>query len=487
MSDILSHPAKQFLMKFVDDNYDVLARLNDAIFYFGELGMQEYRSSELMCSMLEEHGFRVNLGACGFPTGFVAEYGSGSPVIAIHCEYDANPKNSQKSGVTERSEIVEGAPGHCEGHNTNGAVMTVTGIGLRYAMEKFGIPGTIKIVGAPAEETLISRPYFVRDGVFDDVDVAFHDHILDDFKSDWGHIQFAAVSADFNFKGEAAHAAVCPWDARDALDAVVLMDVGMAHYRQHFPPLTSCHRVITQGGNQPNVIPANTSCWWYFRGAFAEDAAKLFEQGKKIAQGAALMTNCEVEVHVRSAVWPVILNEVGAKIVEQHYTAIGQPQWSDWEQSFTKTMQEKIGKPVKGLATKITPAKYRPNPAPASNDSGDVSWKVPMVRVMFPGWIPGAPPHHWAAGTQLATSITHKGAAAGAKVLGTSVLEYFLDETDLIERTKAAFKEQTGGREYKSLLPEGQTPPTDLNRAEMEKYRSLMEPFYVTDIPKIAV
>ena len=248
MHSLLDSQEKKFVLDFAERNAAATAGLSDSLFYFGELGLQEYRSAELMGAMLAEHGFKVERGISGFATAFLATYGRGSPVIAIHTEYDANPTNSQQSGVAERAEIVPGAPGHCEGHNVNGAVMVVAAIALRYAMEKFQLPGTLKIFGAPAEEQLLSRPFFVRDGLFDDVDIAFHDHILDEFKADYGLIQSAAVSADFTFRGESAHAAMFPFKARDALDAAVLMNSGMAQYREHLQPGTTAHRVITDGG-----------------------------------------------------------------------------------------------------------------------------------------------------------------------------------------------------------------------------------------------
>ena len=236
MTHQIADPARAYAADFIDRNAQAFITLNNSIFYFGEMGMQEHRSAGLMTSVLERHGFTVKRGISGFATSFVATYGQGAPVIAIHTEYDANPSNSQKSGVSHRAEIVAGAPGHCEGHNVNAAVMITTALAVRYAIERFGLKGTLKSFGASAEEQLLSRPYFVRDGYFDNVDLAFHDHILDRFGADYGIIQSAAVSAEFTFRGEAAHAAVSPWKGRDALDAVVLMDVGLSQHREHMKP-----------------------------------------------------------------------------------------------------------------------------------------------------------------------------------------------------------------------------------------------------------
>jgi aminobenzoyl-glutamate utilization protein B len=486
MPNVLDIPAKRFAVDFVDRNAKSLATLADSLFYFGELGMQEHRSAELLASLLEEHGFKVERGISGFPTSFLATFGSGTPVIAVHTEYDANPSNSQKSGVTHREEIVPNAPGHCEGHNLNGAVMVCAAIAIRYAMERQKLPGTLKIFGASAEEQLLSRPYFVRDGLFDDVDVAFHDHIHDFFKADYGLIQSAAVSADFTFHGETAHAAVSPWKGRDALDAVVLMDVGLAQYREHMEPKMTAHRVITNGGLQPNVIPSLASVWWYFRHPTAEGARALFEQGRKIAQGAAMMANCELEVNIRAAVWPVRLNQTMAEVIQKNVEAIGMPQWTSDEQDFAKALQKGANVTPSGLRPSITKLEGPTPQIAASNDCGDVSWKVPMGRVWFPSNVPHVAFHHWAAGAALTTTIAHKGAIAGAKALAASVLDFMIDK-DLIAQTKASFKSEIGSVVYKPLLPDEQRPPVDLNHSEMEKYRPLMKAHYVKERPAFSV
>ncbi|MCW5771249.1 MAG: amidohydrolase [Rhodospirillaceae bacterium] len=477
--------AKAFVLDFVARNREGLKRICDSIFYFGELGMQEKRSAGLMASLLEQHGFKVEMGISGFPTAFLASYGVGSPVIAIHTEYDANPSNSQRAGVAERAEIVPGAPGHCEGHNVNAAVMIAAALALRYAMERFGLRGTLRIFGAPAEEQLVSRPYFVRDGYFDDVDVAFHDHILDVFRSDYGLAQSAAVSADFTFLGESAHAAMWPWKARDALDALVLMDMGLAQYREHMKPTMTAHRVITQGGEQPNVIPSRTSVWWYFRDPTAEGAGRLFEQAKKIAQGAALMTNCEVEVHVRAAVWPVRFNQTMAEVIQRNVEAIGVPQWTETEQDFARKLQRQAGVREDGLYTAVPPLTGPTKQIAASHDCGDVSWKVPMGRVWFPANVPHIPFHHWTGGAALATSIAHKGGEVGAKALAASVVDYFATP-GLVAETRASFAREIGDVVYAPLIPGDQRAPVDLNAALMEKFRPAMEAHYPKERPEFS-
>jgi aminobenzoyl-glutamate utilization protein B len=474
---------KAFVVDFVERNGQALATLADSVFYFGELGMQEHRSAGLMMELLEQHGFRVEAGISGFATGFLATFGSGSPVIALHTEYDANPSNSQRPGVAERAEIVPGAPGHCEGHNVNAAVLVSASLALRYAMERFGLKGTLKVFGAPAEEQLLSRPYYVRDGYFDDVDLALHDHIYDEFKSDYGLMQSAMVSADFEFLGESAHAAMSPWKGRDALDAVVLMDMGLAQYREHFRPGMTAHRVITHGGEQPNVIPARAAVWWYFRDPAADGARALFEQAKKIAGGAALMSNTELKVNVRAAVWPVRGNQAMAEAIQKNIEAIGMPRWSADEQALARALQREAGAREDGLRPSPTPLTGPTRQIAASNDCGDISWKVPMARVWFPSNVPHLVYHHWTAGAALATSIAHKGGVAGAKAMAASVIDFLMDPA-LVARAKRTFAEEIGGQAYRPLLPGGQTPPADLNRAAMDRFRPLMEPHYVKTRPE---
>jgi aminobenzoyl-glutamate utilization protein B len=473
---------KTFCFEYLDRNAKAIATLNDSIFYFAELGMQEFETAKLMSALLEEAGFKVERGISGFPTGFCASYGSGHPVVAVHTEYDSNPDNSQASGVAEHTPIVEGAPGHCEGHNTNGAVLVACALAAKAAMEKFGLKGSLRVFGAPAEEQLISRPYYVRDGWFDDVDVAIADHIGAAYSVGHGLIQSALVSATFTFHGETAHAGVAPWKGRDALDGVVLMDMGLAQYREHFTPTMRAHRVITDGGNQPNVIPRLACVWWFFRDSMADGAMQLFEQAKKIAEGAALMTATSVTVDVMSAVWPVRGNRTLAEMVQREIEHVGMPEWTKDEDDLARAVQAKAKVAVEGLTRTIAPLTGAAVQKPAANDAGDISWKVPMVKFYYPANVPNINFHHWAAGVALASSIAHKGALAGAKVMAASIVECLMNPA-VVDEAKRTFKEELGGVEYRPLLPRDQKPPLDLNRAMMEKYRPLMAQHYVKEKP----
>lgn len=476
-------PEKTFVLDYVERNREALASLGDNIFHMAELGMQEFDSTGLMIELLEAGGFRVERAVGGFPTCFVASYGSGAPVIAIHTECDANPDNSQRSGVTRREPIVEGAPGHCEGHNLNAAAMVTAGLAVARAIDAHGLPGTVRVMIAPAEEQLLSRPFLVRDGVFDDVDIAFHDHVDSGFRTGYGVFLTAAVSAEFTFLGESAHAALYPWKARDALDAVTLMDMGMAQFREHMQPGMTAHRVVTHGGDQPNVIPSRAAVWWFFRDSTADGARALFERGRRIAEGAAMMTDTRLETHIRSAVWPLRFNRTAAEVVQANIERIGMPAWTGEEQAFARELQANAGVPAIGLTADFAPLDGPVRQIPAANDAGDVSWVVPMGRVSFPGNVPNVPYHHWAAGAALAMSIGHKGAVAGAKALAASVVD-FLRDPSLVEAAKASFREEIGDTTYETMLAPGQTPPLDLNRDAMERYREQLRRHYPGGRPR---
>lgn len=478
-------PEKQFVLDYIERNAEAIAQLGDAIFSFGEPGMQEFETAALMTGILEDGGFEVERGISGFPTGFVATFGSGQPVIAIHCEYDGNPGNSQQAGATEQSEIVPGAPGHCEGHNVNAAVMVGAALAVKGAMEEHGIGGTLKIFGAPAEELVLARPYYVRDGYFDDVDAAFHAHIWGEFSTEYGVLQTSVISAEFVFHGETAHAAMYPWRGRDALDAVVLMDTGMAQFREHMQPGTNCQRVITDGGEQPNVIPARAAVWWYFRAPDATGVRELFDHAEKIAEGAALMTKTEMEIEIKAAVWPVRANRAMAEIVQHNIDLVGMPEWSDEEHALARALQKACGREEEGLKREVTPLAGPSEQIPAANDCGDVSWKVPMARLWFPANVPNVAFHHWSAGSALATSIAHKGAVAGAQVLAAAVADMFADPK-LVEHAKETFSQEIGDVVYEPLLPLDQRPDTGINRELMATYRPLMEKHYAKHKPTFA-
>ena len=472
---------KHFAIDAVEENRNNIALLGDNIFYFAELGMQEFRTSGLMTGILEQAGFEIERNISGMPTAFIATYGSGTPVVALHTEFDATPSSSQMAGVAEQRPIVDGAPGHTEGHNVNAAVMIGAAVAIKKTMEQFDIQGTLRVYGAPAEEQLVSRPYFVRDGYFKDVDVALHDHIGYNLGTVYGLRQYALISAEFTFKGESAHAATSPWNARDALDAAVLMDIGWDKLREHLEPSQRSHRVISNGGDQPNVIPNTSTIWWFFREATAEKARALFDKARRVAQGAATMADTTYSVNVLSAVAPTRCNRTLAEVIQKNIEAVGMPQWTEAEQKLVTDVQAKVNVKATGMPTQVAQLREAVQSVSA-NDSGDVCWVVPSGVVNFPSNIPGIAYHHWGAGVSLATSVAHKGAVAGAKTLAASAVDLLMDP-QLVARARETFKEEIGDVEYRPLLPDDQQPPLDLNRGLMERYRSAMEAHYPKEKP----
>jgi aminobenzoyl-glutamate utilization protein B len=244
-------------------------------------------------------------------------------VIAVHVEYDAVPSGSQTPGATEHEPVVAGAPGHAEGHNTNAALWIGAAYAVKQAMDEHHLAGTIKLFSAPAEEQGISRPYFVRDGYFKDVDAAFHAHVGSDLSTSYGPRQYAVMSVEYEFFGKTAHAAVAPWTGKSAGDAVKLMDIGWDVLREHLPPTARTHSTIVDAGVQPNVVPDYGKIWFYFREATYEGAKALYEKAHDVAQGAALMTGTTWKEHVLSACWPTRDNRTLAEVVQSNIELAG--------------------------------------------------------------------------------------------------------------------------------------------------------------------
>jgi aminobenzoyl-glutamate utilization protein B len=281
-------------------------------------------------------GYRVETGISGFPTGFLATYGSGRPVIAVHVEYDALPSGSQTPGAVERRELVAGAPGHAEGHNTNPAVMVGAAFAIKEAISEHRLAGTVKLFGSPAEEQLVSRSFFVRDGLFRGVDAALHVHIGNELATVYGIRSSALISVEYEFFGKTAHAGNAPWLGVSAADAAKLMDIGWDVLREHLPPTQRSHSVIKDGGVQPNVVPDYARIWWYFREATARGAAALFNRARKMAEGACLMTGATLRENVIAACWPNWDNKPLAELVQANIELVGMPAWSGEDQALAR-------------------------------------------------------------------------------------------------------------------------------------------------------
>ncbi len=477
-----SDEQKKYAYDVIERNAAPTAMVGDSLFYFGELGMQEHESAKFLKQTLEGIGFKVEVGGAGMPTNVWAEWGSGKPKIVIVTEIDALPEGSQDPKSMPRKPLVQGAPGHMEGHNTHGAVAVAAAHALKLTMERYKIPGTVAISFGPAEEQLISRPFLVRAGYFKDADAAVLIHIGDNMRTTFGFRNYAAISAKFTFHGKTAHGAVAPWEGRDALDAVELMSIGFDKLREHLKPTYRGHRVITMGGIQPNVIPDLAQIWWYVRDASGPAAKENFDKLVNIGKGAALMTGTTMDMEFVASAWPQLANKAIAEALQVNIDAVGLPKWSDEEMKFARDFQASLG--VKPVGLNTQPIKFgAAQQTFASNDSGDVTWNVPTGTLDFAAGIPGVSPHNWQAAVGKTGSIAHKGEVAGAKILAATILD-LLTSPDLMERAKAQFREDTKGIDYFSLLPASAKPPVDMNRETMERVRPEMRKSYLNQVPR---
>jgi aminobenzoyl-glutamate utilization protein B len=464
--------------------------MSDTVFSFGELGFQEFETSKYLSGILEKEGFKIERGVAGIPTAFVATWGQGKPVIALGSDIDDIPQASQKPGIPYHAPMIEGAPGHGEGHNSGMPLNIVAALAVKKVMEREHLTGTLKLWPGVAEELLGSKAFYVRAGLFKDVDVVLFAHVGDNLRVTSGPgNQTGMVSVEYTFKGETAHAAGAPWRGRSALDAVELMDVGWNFRREHIRVGSRVHYVITNGGDQPNVVPANAAVWYYYREADYQHVMSLWKIGDDMAQAAALMTGTTVTSRLLGAAWPGHFSVPIAEDMYQNISKVGLPQWSEQDQALAKALQHDLKVPERGLAVKI-PELKKPQPPSddddngvggvggGSDDIGDVSWVVPTVTLNYPSNIPGGPGHNWANAISMATPIAHKGVVAGAKVQAMTILD-ILTRPELVDQAWDYFRNvQTKNTKYQTFLRPDDKPAIWLNQKTMELYRPRMKALY---------
>jgi aminobenzoyl-glutamate utilization protein B len=468
--------------EIVERHHKLTQVMIDKLFSFAELGFQEYESSRYITTILEENGFDVTYEVSGMPTAWFARWGSGEPVIALGSDLDGIPKASQKPGVAYHSPLIEGAPGHGEGHNSGVPVNIAAALAVKEIMEREGIPGTLVLWPGIAEEQLGGKAYYVRDGLFEDVDICIFTHVSNNLSVSWGDAPGTGlISVEYTFEGEAAHSGVNPWRGRSALDAVQLMNTGWNYRREHLHPLTRSHAVITEGGDQPNVVPSRASVWYYFRDVTYQGIMDLYEIANRMAEGAALMTDTKKTSRILGSAWPRHFNKTIAETMYENIQSVGLPEWSDDDQALAKAVQAEVNSNRRdGLATELSPI-GEPPPSPVSggsDDIGDISWNVPTVTLRYPSNIPGLPGHHWSNAIAMATPIAHKGATAGAKVAAMTILDFLL-KPELIDEAWEYFNDvQTREIQYEPMISEDDRPALHLNSRIMEDFRPQLKEFY---------
>ena len=480
---------KSEVLQSVNGKEKAVQEMVDMVFSFGELGFQEIETSKYLTSILEKNGFTIERGISGIPTAWMAKWGNGSPVIALGSDIDCIPKASQKPGVAYKDPIVEGAPGHGEGHNSGQAVIIFAAIAAKEAMIKNKIQGTLMIWPGVAEELVGSKAWYIRDGYFKNVDACIFTHVSGDFGCDYGdNGNNGLVSVKFSFDGDAAHAAGAPWRGKSALDAVELMDVGWNFKREHLKPTQRSHYVITDGGDQPNVVPSKASVWYYFRERTYADIQSMYDAGIKIANGAAMMTDTKMKYQILGTAWPGHFNKALAEAMYSNIKKVGFPEWSEADQQMALAVQKLVeapkkdnsGKEINGLRKTLDTLK---GSVPfswggGSDDIADIAWNLPTIVLRYPANIPGTKGHHWADAIAMATPIAHKGSLAGAKATALTLIDLFTDPKILAD-AKDYFKNvQTKDTKYIPFITANDPPAIYLNQETMGQYRDKMKPFY---------
>ncbi len=475
------------LKKEVVDNVDAKSKMAqvmvDKIFSFSELGFQEFQTSKYITDILKENGFEIEYGISGVPTAWWAKWGSGKPVIAIGSDLDCIPKASQKPGVAYHDPIVKGAPGHGEGHNSGTPLNIVAVLSVKEIMEREKISGTLIIWPGVAEEQLGTKAYYNRDGYFDNVDMCIFTHVSSNLSVSYGPARGTGlISVEYTFAGESAHSAGAPWRARSAADAVELMNIGWQYAREHLHPLGRSHSTITNGGDQPNVVPSEASIWYYFREITYPQIMDVYERANEIADGAALMTRTTVTRRILGTAWPRHFNKVIASTMYENIKQVGLPEWTADEQMLAKAVQREVNsrRDTTGLAVELDTIGMpllEPRSG-GSDDIGDISWKIPTVTMRYPANIPGLQGHHWSSSIAMATPIAHKGVIAGAKAEAMTLLDFLLKPA-LLDSAWAYFEnEQSSNQKYIPMVSETDEPAIFLNKSIMETYAPLLKPYY---------
>jgi aminobenzoyl-glutamate utilization protein B len=467
----------------VDGMKDFTQQMIDQVFSYGELAFQEVETSKYLTGILEKNGFKIERGYAGIPTAWVATWGSGKPVIALGSDIDCIPQASQKPGVAYHDPVLPGAPGHGEGHNSGVPLNITAALAVKKIMERDHLPGTLKLWPGVAEEVVGAKAYFIRAGLFKDVDISLFAHVSANFDTSWGLSTGTGLqSVEYTFKGESAHAAANPWRGHSALDAVELMDVAWNFRREHLRLQQRSHSVITDGGDQPNVVPITATVWYYLRETDYAHIKEMREIADRIARAAASMTDTDVSSKLLGSAWPGNMSKPVAEALYANAKAVGLPKWTDDDQKLAKALQKELKQPEIGLPSEIPAIKTSVPPEQnyggGSDDIGDVSWTVPTATLRYPANIPNLPGHNWANAVAMATPIAHKGTTAGAKVQAMTILD-FLTRPELVQQAHEYFETQTTkDQKYQAFIGPDDKPAIQMNEKTLEQYRPAMRKFY---------
>lgn len=447
---------KQSVIQSVAKHENELISLSDQVWSHAEIAMKEHQSAKVLSDYAEKQGFKVTKNIAGIPTAFIAEYGSGKPIIGILGEFDALPGLSQKAQTT-KEELNKGAAGHGCGHNMFGAASLGAAVSIKELIASGKLKGTVRFYGTPAEEDLAGKVYMARDGVFNDLDVCLDWHPDYENKANMQSTQ-AIVSYTVSFKGKSAHAAADPWNGKSALDAAELFNIGMNFLREHIKPSVRIHYVYKNAGNVPNVIPDEASVWIWIRDSKRSGVAAVEERMKEIAEGAARMTRTEASFFMDNGLYELLVNETGAKVLHKNMELVGPIKYTPDEIEFANKIMKEYGAEPLGINGNIKAMETtRPDPDGGSTDVGDVSYIVPEITLNAATAPYKSPWHSWVVVACGGMSIGHKGMLFAAKSLGTTMVDLFENEI-LRKEIRAEFDKRKGNEVWKAMLPDGPPP-----------------------------
>ncbi|MEY4114560.1 MAG: hypothetical protein RLZ76_1253 [Bacteroidota bacterium] len=452
---------KQSVLNSITKQEKELITLSDQVWSFAEIAMKEYQSAKVLSAYAELKGFKVTRNVADIPTAFIAEYGSGKPIIGILGEFDALPGLSQKA-IPSKEALNTGAAGHACGHNMFGAASLGAAVAVKELIASGKLKGTVRFYGTPAEEDLAGKVYMARAGVFNDLDVCLDWHPDYENKANMQSSQ-AIVSYTVKFKGKSAHAAADPWNGKSALDAAELFNIGMNFMREHVKPSVRIHYVYKQAGNVPNVIPDEASVWIWIRDSKRSGVAEVEERMKEVAKGAAQMTRTEVSFEMENGLYELLVNETGAKTLHKNMEIVGPITYTAEEKAFADQIMKAYGAEALGIDGSIKALEEtKADPSGGSTDVGDVSYIVPEITLNAATAPYKSPWHSWVVVASGGMSIGHKGMLFAAKSLGTTMVDLFENET-LRKEIRAEFEKRKGNEVWKAMLPDGPPPVPKMN------------------------
>jgi aminobenzoyl-glutamate utilization protein B len=435
-----------------------IGRMAAELWQLSETALKEQRSAPVLAEALEKEGFTLERGVAGMPTAFAATFGRGRPVIGILAEFDALPGIGNEP-VPRREERKDGVKdGHGCGHNLFGSASVGAAVALKRVLQAQGLPGTLKVFGTPAEETLVGKVYMARERVFDGLDAALDWHPGTETRvlNDSGQ---ALNNFTVEFFGKASHGALDPWNGRSALDAVEVMTHAVNLMREHVPTTARLHYVIPSGGDVPNVVPAYARVWFYVRDSDRPSVERHYEWLARIAEAAALATQTTHKLTLTTGVHEYNLNRPLQEAMQKNLDLVGAPAWGEEEQRFARELQAFLKLPEKGLASTVEPLSAGLDPVRGgSTDSAEVSCLTPTGALVVATAGEGLPWHSWATAASHGLPGASRGAVVAAKVLAATGADLFTDP-QLLTRAQDAFKRKAGGQPYRSPIPPGQKPP----------------------------